>query len=701
MAEHRLDPLLQPGSIALLGASERAGSPGRILAEMVIESGYEGDIFPVNSGYQSILGRPCYPDLKSLPQTVEHVVIALGNRHLEAALGAAIEHGAKAATIYSSGVLDADGDPPLKRRLEAMAKAAGMQICGINGMGFYNPEKQLHAGIFPRPAEIARGGISYIAQSGSAFTTLCHNGCRLGFNLCVSSGNEMTTTVADYMDWSLEQASTRVIALFLESVRDPQGFVAALQKAGARGVPVVILKIGKSPLGAAMAVTHTGAIAGNHAAFQALCRQYGVIEVDDLDEMAATLMLLQHGVQTPPGGFAAVFESGGFRELVSDVAYTLAIDFADLENETLQAIQANLDPGLEAGNPLDVWGSHDRYEVRMEACLRALMQDPNVAAGAFFSNFRDGYFLSEAIYRIVETVGRETGKPLVLANCYTDLANAGLCRRAREDGVAIIDGTREALLAFKHLFAYRDFRARQDAPEVPAGGANARAAHWREALAARTEDTLDESDSLALLRDFEIPVVEHAVVDSEAALLKAADGLGYPLVLKTAEAGIHHKSDSAGVFVGIDNRDDLLRHYRDIHGRLGPRALLSSMVGQGVEIALGTVNDRQFGPLVMIAAGGVLVELLFDRVLALCPVTPAQAETMLDSLKANRLLLGLRGRPAANREALIEAIVKLSQLAYEMRDCIAEIDVNPVIVDSAGAVAVDALVLRGPAEDAC
>ena len=701
MVEHPLDPLLQPASIALLGASERAGSPGRILAEMVIESDYAGEVFPVNSGYSSILGLPCYPDLKSLPQTVEHVVIALGNRHLETALGAAIEHGAKAATIYSSGVLDNDGDPPLKRRLAEMARTAGMQICGINGMGFYNPEQQLHAGIFPRPAKITRGGISYIAQSGSAFTTLSHNGCRLGFNLCVSSGNEITTTVADYMDWSLAQASTRVIALFLESVRDPPGFVAALQKACARGVPVVILKIGKSPLGAAMAVTHTGAIAGNHAAFQALCRQYGVIEVDDFDEMAATLMLLQNGLETPPGGFAAVFESGGFRELVSDSAYELGLDFAELESETLQQIQANLDAGLEAGNPLDVWGSHDRFEARMEACLRALMQDPNVAAGAFFSNFRDGYFLSEAIYRLVETIGRESGKPLVLANCYSDLANTELCRRGRADGVAILDGTREALLAFKHLFAYRDFRARQAAPAIPAGSANARADRWRETLAARTDDTLDESDSLALLRDFAIPVVEHAIIESETALLEAADELGYPLVLKTAEAGIHHKSDSAGVFVGIDNRDDLLRYYRDIEQRLGPRALLSRMVDEGVEIALGTVNDRQFGPLVMIAAGGVLVELLFDRVLALCPVTPAQAETMLDSLKANRLLLGLRGRPAVKRESLIEAIVNLSQLAYEMRDCIAEIDVNPVIVDAGGAVAVDALVLRGPAGDAC
>jgi acyl-CoA synthetase (NDP forming) len=172
-------------------------------------------------------------------------------------------------------------------------------------------------------------------------------------------------------------------------------------------------------------------------------------------------------------------------------------------------------------------------------------------------------------------------------------------------------------------------------------------------------------------------------------------------VLKTAQPGIHHKSDSAGVFVGIDNPDDLLLHYRDMHSRLGPCALLSQMVDAGVEIALGTVNDRQFGPMIMVAAGGVLVELLFDRVLAICPVDEAQAESMLDSLKANRLLLGLRGRPAANREALIDIIVKLSRLAFELRDSIAEIDINPVIATAGGAVAVDALVLRRTTDQAC
>ena len=211
MAEHRLDPLLKPASVALLGVSERSGSPGQILASMVVESDYRGDIYLVNPRYSQLHGLPCYASLEALPHSVDHVVIALANEHLESALRESIEHGAKAATIYSSAVLQQDTEPPLKQRLATMASAAGIQLCGVNGKGFYNLEQQLFAGIFARPKQIVRGGISYIAQSGSAFTALSHNGCRLGFNLCVSSGDEMTTTVADYMDWSLQQADTRVI----------------------------------------------------------------------------------------------------------------------------------------------------------------------------------------------------------------------------------------------------------------------------------------------------------------------------------------------------------------------------------------------------------------------------------------------------------------------------------------------------------
>ena len=693
MLKHRLDPLLNPASIALMGVSERSESPGHTLVKMVLESDYAGDVYLINPRYSKILGHTCHPCLDSLPVSVDHVVIALGNSHLEAALKTTIEHGARAATIYSSGILEQDSKPNLMQRLTAMATAADIQICGVNGMGFYNVKHDLYAGIFPRSLEIVKGKISYIAQSGSAFTTLCHNGCRLGFNLCVSAGNEITTTVADYMDWSLEQNDTRVIGLFLETVRDPDAFVAALEKANAKNIPLVILKIGKSPLGASMALTHTGAIAGNHAVFQALFRRYGVIEVDDFDEMAAILMLLQSGRQAAAGSFAAAFESGGFRELVTDQAFALGLDFAQLENSTIEAIQQQLDPGLKAENPLDAWGSPDRFEERFQACMSLLMRDPNVAAGAFISNYRDNYYLSEAIYRVVEAVSKQTDKPIALATCYADLANSDICRRAHVAGIPVIDGTRETLLAFKHLFDYRQFKHSQttDTPLVELD--SARVTSWREQLASHESRSLGETEALAFLADFSLAVVTHETISNQSELLAAANNIGYPLVLKTAQPGLNHKSDSNGVFVNIQSEQELLDNYTDLCSRLGPAALLSQMVDQGVEIALGTVNDPQFGPIVMVAAGGVLVELLADRAVAMCPVSPQQADEMLASLKANQLLLGVRGQPAANRQALIDALVSLSALAFEFRDSIAEIDINPVLVNTRQALAVDALIL--------
>ncbi len=693
MINHRLDPLLKPESIALVGASSKAASPGQLLADMVVNSAYAGEVFPVNPGVDEIAGITCYRNLESLPKTVDHVVLALANQHLEAALGAAIAHGAKAVTIYASGILEDESDPPLLTRLTPMAKAAGIAICGCNGMGFYNVGDDLYVGIFPRAANINKGGISYIAQSGSAFTALCHNGNRLGFNLCVSSGNEMTTTVADYMDWSLAQPDTRVIGLFLEAVRDPQAFVDVLQKALDKEIPVVILKIGKSPLSAKMALTHTGAVAGSHAAFEALYRRYGVISVDDFDEMAATLMLLQNNPQASPGKIATIQESGGFRELIADLAHDLKIEFADIEDNTKAQIQTFLDPGLKAENPLDAWGSHDDFENRFLSCINLLMADPNVAGGVFFSNFRDGYFLSEAIYRAMLAASKKTGKPLVLGNCYSDLKHDDMCWRGFEQGIPIIDGARETLLAFKHLFAYQEFKSRKKGAGRKINYDLGIVGQWRERLEQHSAKTLSEAEAMALLADFDIPVPKQAVINDQASLLDAAESIGFPLVLKTAEPGILHKSDAGGVIVNIQNQVELVEHYNDLNQRLGPTALLTQMVDKGVEVGLGIINDPQFGPLLMVAAGGVLIELLSERAVALCPLSINEANELLSTLKIDAMIKGVRGQAAADRQALIDIMVKLSALAYEFKDVIAEVDINPVIVNSSGAVAVDALVV--------
>lgn len=693
MNRHSLDALLKPDSIALVGASERVGSPGYILADMVINSDFSGRVYPLNPNSQSICGLTCYPDLESLPEIVDHVVLAIGNPHLEPALRAVISHGAKAVTIYSSGILEDNTNPPLLKRLTEIARDAGLVICGSNGMGFYNISHKLYAGIFPKAVNIQNGGISYIAQSGSAFAALCHNGCRLGFNLCVSSGNEMTTTVADYMDWSLEQSDTRVIGLFLEAVRDPEAFVAALEKAVQKDIPVVILKIGKSPLSAKMALTHTGAVAGSHAAFEALYRRYGVISVDDFDEMAAVLMLLQHSPQAFPGTIATIQESGGLRELITDIAHELDIEFADIDESTKNKIQVFLDPGLKAENPLDAWGSHDNFENRFLACMNHMMEDPNVAGGVFFSNFRDDYFLSEAIYRVVESVSRNTSKPVALGNCYSDLKHDDICRRGYQQGIAVIDGPREALLAFKHLFAYQQFKSRPKKPVNHKKISREVIQYWRQRLNFDQPTTLGEAEAIALLADFEIGVPQQAIVKDKDSLLKGANSIGYPIVLKTAEAGIYHKSDAGGVIVNIPTEAELLEHYLELSKRLGPSALLTEMVDKGTEVGLGIINDPQFGPLIMIAAGGILIELLSDRAVALCPVSAEETDDLLSSLKIDTLLNGIRGQAAGDRQQLIEIIVKLSWLAFELKDVISEIDINPVIVNSTSAVAVDALIV--------
>ena len=320
---HRLDPLLAPRSLALVGASVRPDTAGHDMVRMAVGAGFEGSVTPINPKYETIDGLPCLPSLADMAEPPDHVAIALGDDRLEAALGQAIEAGARAATIFASGV--DGGDETLPARLGAMAREAGIEMCGINCMGFYNLDARLRVCGFASPLDMTPGGIAWIAQSGSVFGALAHNDRRPRFNLCVSSGAETVTTAADYLDWSLRQPSTTVAALFLESVRKPELFEHALAEAAARDIPVVVLKIGRTEASAAMALTHTGALAGDDGAYEALFRQYGVIRVRTMDEMAATLLLLQDGMRAGPGALASMHDSGGEREMIADLAHDLNV----------------------------------------------------------------------------------------------------------------------------------------------------------------------------------------------------------------------------------------------------------------------------------------------------------------------------------------------------------------------------------------
>jgi acyl-CoA synthetase (NDP forming) len=687
--EHKLAPLLTPKTVALVGASAKPGSVGRGMITSTTMPGTPILIFPINHNYPEIDGLTCYPGLAEAPERVDMAVLGVANGRLEAALGDAIKNGVRAATIFASGYLDNDREPKLTARLSAMAKEAGVAICGGNCMGFYNLDYGLRVCGFPPPDWIRPGGIAFITHSGSAFSALCHNDKRMGFNLAVSAGQELATNVADYLDYVLTLESTKVVGLFLEAVRDPEGFVRGLEKAQALDIPVVALKVGRTAESAALAVSHSGALAGNHAAYEALFDRYNVIAVDNMDDLTNALHFYAGGRKLAAGGIATMHDSGGFRELAMDLAVARQVPFAKIDAATTAKLAARLDYGLEPINPLDAWGTGNDWEGIFHDCMQALLDDPDTALGALCVETRDGYALTEGYGEMLRGILAKTQKPVILTTNVASNSSDDVAVRLAKDGVPVLSGVDSMLAVVKKAMAHRDRHAQpaEAAPNAPKGLRG----KWEPRL--RRGMTLDEAESLALLQDYGVPVVPHRIVESEASLLAAFREFGGAVAVKTAMPGVFHKSDVGGVKLGLADAESLKVAYADLRDRLGPRVIVMPMAGKGIELSFGLTRDPQFGPVVMVGAGGVLIEMLKDRRFALPPFGVGEATRYLDGLALRTLLDGKRGAKPANFASLARALSQFSVLAADLGDLIAEADVNPIMAGPDGSVALDALVV--------
>ncbi len=694
MTSHRLSPLLNPRSIAYVGASTRTETFGNNAIREIQRAGFSGRVYPINPKYDTVEGLKCYRTIADLPEPVDLAVLSVASRHLEAELVKAIESGARAAMIFASGQLENDHEPPLLERMKAITRTANIPVCGGNCMGFYNYEAKVYASGYQASPKIRQGPVTFISHSGSTLSAVVDSEERLAFNLVISSGQEIATTAAEYMDYALDLPSTRVIALFLETVREPESFIAALEKANRQDVPVVALKVGRTTLSARFAVSHSGAIAGNDAAYQALFDRHGVLRVDTIDEMVATCMLFSQERRASPGGLATIHDSGGERGNLIDLASDARVPFAEIGADTRERLARRLDYGLDPTNPLDAWGTgHDAHAIFRD-CFEALLDDPESAMGAFFTDRHMDGRVNHPYGEICRAVAAGTTKPVVMVIHHHGSGSDPFDLELVRSGVPVIDGDVPALKAIRRFFDYRDHRGRAPMKPPPPPGPEV-IARWRERL--REATRLDEMDSLALLADFGIPTVAAHPIESEEAALAAAEKLGYPVVLKTAAPGIAHKSDQGGVRLGLADAPALRTAHRELRGALGAAMLVEPMVTGGIEMALGVIADPQFGPIVMIGGGGIHIEILSDVRFALPPFDGAAALRLIDGLKLRPVLDGVRGRPRADIEGLAEAAARLSRLAAELGDVIAEIDLNPILVTPEGAIAVDALVVAAPA----
>jgi acetate---CoA ligase (ADP-forming) len=694
---HRLDTLLRPRSIAVLGATERAGTVGRTVVENLLKGGFGGALYAVNPRYESVCGVRCFPSLAAIPEHAEHVIFAVSDERVEAALGDAIAHGVRAATLMSSLVLENDEPPLLRDRVLARIRSAGLVVCGANGMGFYNFMDGVWACGFQTRMHARGGNVAYISHSGSGMCGIVDTEERIDFNLVVSTGQELAVSMDEYLDFALDQPSTRVVGLFMETARNPEGLARAFDKARRKRIPIVALKVGRTELAAKLTVSHSGAIAGDDGAYQALFDRYAVQRVSNMDELATALIMFAQPHPVGAGGLVSIHDSGGERQLLIDLAHDANVPLTRLSPASSTKLASILDPGLPPVNPLDAWstGGPD-YHVGMQQCFATLMSDPGAAIGAVIHDRVAGGGIHHSYLDYLRAGHRASGKPAFLvANRQGTGADPQVVAATRE-GFPVLDGVTSFLRGAKCLFDYRDQIARErGAPPQPTAAA---VSTWWPRLARPPK--LDEHDAMTLLRDFGLPANPGHIVENEAAARVAARELGYPVVLKTAVRGIDHKSDRDGVKLSLADETSVSAAYRDLASRIGPRVLVAPMItAQGVEMMLGMVRDAQFGPVVLLGFGGVHVEALADVAYAVPPFDANEARRLVDRLRLAPLLHSRRHRHKLAIEAFCEAAARFSALVGALGEELAEMDLNPVIVHADGCTIVDALIVARERHD--
>jgi acetate---CoA ligase (ADP-forming) len=665
-------PLLDPASIAIVGASERGKWATQIFRNLR-EFGYPGKVYPVNPRLSQVWDSPCYPDLASLPEPPQHAMVIVPAPAVQDVIATGVKAGLKSATIYASQIGEGE-DPEIVARgaaLKALIEHSGLIVCGPNCMGA-NALRERYFG-YPNTelCQLTPGAVAMVTQSGGTLQYLGQVGAQRGvkFNYMISSGNEINLDLADYINFLVEDRHTRVISLFIEGIRRPHVFMAAAAKALAAGKPIIAIKTGKSQKSRDSARSHTGAIAGDYTAFTAMCERYGIIVCPTLDDMVEMTLAFQSGrlPQGPRVGW--VTTSGGTVDLLYDyldeIGGTTAPDF---DAATKAKIRQLVSPELALKNPLDAGNPGGEAE-SAELC-RAVAADPNVDMLAWGSTLPSGQRARDPA--LLRSVVESTDKPVIAFVRMNFPVDQPAVAFQEQVGFPYLQGLPETVRALAALTFYGARRGRRIAPLPPPKG-RVETLHGKALEAALASHGLTP------------PKNGHAASPREAA--DVASGIGFPVALKIASAQISHKTEVGGVRLNLKSAAEVEREADDLAAmvrKIAPGSRLDGFVVQemvdGIEVIVGARLDPLFGPMIAVGAGGVMVELVQDVACRLLPVGPQDARAMIGELKLAKLLAGFRGRPAADLDALVAAMCGLSDFYLDHRHLMTDCEVNPLIV---------------------
>ena len=700
-----LDPLFHPRAVAVIGATSRAGSIGSILMRNLLATPFGGVVYPVNPKRRAVHGVYCYPSLKDLPGPVDLAVIATPAATVPAVIQECADNGVKGAIVISAGFSELGAPGRALEEAVRVAARGRLRVIGPNCLGIIHPASGLNASF--ATGTVRPGPVALLSQSGAICTAILDwaRAAQVGFRSFVSVGTMLDVDFADLIDYFADDPGTRSIVLYIESIGGARKFLSAA-RAAARSKPIIVVKAGRHEAGARAAASHTGALAGADAVFDAAFRRAGLLRVDTIPDLFHMAEILAMQPQPAGPALAILTNAGGPGVMATDALMTRGGRLPALRPETVTALNACLPPYWSHANPVDLLGdaTPERYRRAVEICA----QDPGVQGLLVLLTPQAMADPTDTARQLVP-FAQLPGKPVLASWMGAGAVEAG-CGILNAAGIPTFRSPEDAVGAFLHMVQYRrNQELLYETPEAVPEQTAVDPDRVRRVLAvARAENRtlLTEVEAKEVLNAYNITVVPTVAARTPDDAVAAAQRTNYPVVVKLLSRTVTHKSDVGGVYLNLGDDQAVRRAYHAIATSVAQQApegafegvTVQPMVrGQGYELILGSSVDRQFGPVVLFGAGGVLVEVFHDQALALPPLTRTLARRLMERTQIAHALMGTRGRREINLEALEVLLVRFSQLVADFLD-IQEIDINPLLALPEGLVALDARVILAPAD---
>jgi acetyltransferase len=700
MTTRNLDALFMPKAIALVGASNQEGSVGSILARNLLGGGFDGPILPINPRAEEVRSVRCFHSPAELPATPDLAVIATPPAVIPGLVADLGQRGCRAAVVITAGF-----DTKLKQDMLAAGRPHLMRIVGPNCLGFLSPVRGINASFSHLTP--ARGGLAFVTQSGAIATSIIDwaIGRDIGFSHLISLGDMSDVDFGDLLDFLALDQETRAILLYAETITEARKFMSA-GRIAARTKPVIVVKGGRSRSGAAAAASHTGALAGADAVYDAAFRRAGMLRVGTLRELFDAAATLASGAQAAGDRLTILTNGGGLGVLAADALELAGGVLADLSSDTRTRLDNVLPRGWSHGNPVDILG--DAQGDRYEAALNVLAEAPGSDALLVMNcptGVADSLDAAKATARAKPKATRQS-----ILGCWMGEASASSPRDfLSRSGIPNYETPDEAVRAFMQLAEYaRNQRALFETPPASRSTVANRKEDARAIIAAVREDgrtTLTEPEAKSVLSAYNVPIVPTHTVASVEAAARMADSIDGPVALKILSRDITHKSDVGGVHLNLSGAQATRHAAEDMLNRVEaaqPTARIDGFTVQAMvrrphaqEVLLGAVVDATFGPCLMFGHGGTATEVIADRCIGLPPLSINLALDMIGRTRVSKLLAGYRDRKPADLNAVAGALVSLSELVVDIPE-IAELDINPLLVDSEGVIALDARIIVGP-----